>query len=99
VGSSCTIDATSKTTLEDIKQALSDKGQAPSVDYNILAKGVQMDEGRTLEDYGVDPSKENAAVYVSIRLRGGSRSRKNSRQHKNSRKHKNSRRNNRTRRH
>ena len=70
-----TIDAEPSTDIEQLKQLIWDKAAGDAGFHNpelirVIYAGKQLENGRTLGDYGIGPG---STVYIASRQRGGSR--------------------------
>ncbi len=54
-------------TIAEIKDAIAAKEGLPRDDMRLIFAGKQLEEGRTLEDYGM---WEEVTVHVVLKLRG-----------------------------
>ena len=62
-----TLDVHNDTRVETVKAMLHDRGQAPVDQQRIVFAGKQLEDGRTMADYGV---KEPSTLHMLLRLRG-----------------------------
>lgn len=67
-GKTITVDVNEGDTIETLKQKINEKEGIPTDQQRLIFSGKQMEDERTLSDYGVT---NGATMHLVLRLRGG----------------------------
>jgi len=67
-GKTVSIEAEEGETIEEIKAKITEKEGIPAEQQRLIFGGQQLEDAKTLEDYGVD---EDDTFHLVLRLRGG----------------------------
>ena len=68
-GRTITLDVNSSDSIEHVKELVFQKEGVPVGQQRLIYSGKQLEDGRTLADYAVQPE---STLYLVLRLRGGS---------------------------